>query len=129
MRCNFVKHSADVVAENSGGPCTLVAYSTLAKAAAELRQPLAKWEYYARPIKGGYGQRVHSVATLEPPDSSPLRVVKVRGEEMAMRERYEGVAHRLAKVLTCTSRVLLNEQRDGFLIALRNKIALAVGKA
>lgn len=136
-------HSADVVVENSGGPCTLVAYSTLTSATPGQKPP-ARWEYHPRSVRGGFGQSVYSVATLEPPDSSGLRVVKVRGEDMAMRGRYEGVGvlwfdvewefyvdedGRLEKVLTCTSHVSLNEERDGLLVDVRDKAALAVGRA
>jgi hypothetical protein len=136
--------SADVVVENSGGPCAVVAYATLGDVAPSLPRRSARWEYYSRSVKGGHGQTVYSVATLEPPGSNARRVVKVRGEEMAMRERYEHDdelwfdvgwefyledAGRLAKVLTCTSRVSLNEQRDGLLIEVRDTFALAVGQA
>lgn len=139
-----ILQSADVVVGNSGGQCTLVAYATLANAAPNLRRPTAKWDYYPRPVKGGHGRSVYSVATLEPPDSDVRRVVKVRGEEMATRERYEADddlwfevewefyledAGHLTKVLSCTSRVSLNEQRDGFSIVVRDTVALAVGQA
>jgi hypothetical protein len=135
--------SADVLVENSGGPCTLVAYATLVGAAPGLGQPSARWEYFARPVKGGYGLSVYSVATIEPPDSGALRVVKVRGEGLDMRERYEGNEHlwlevqwefyledaaRLAKVLICKSRVSLNERRDGFVVEVRDSVALPVAK-
>ncbi len=36
---------------------------------------------------------------------------------------------RLAKVFTCTSRVSLNEHRDGLVVDVRDKAALAVAKA
>lgn len=136
--------SADVVVDNSGGPCTLIAYATLADAAAGLGRPSARWEYAPRPVKGGHGQSVYSVATLESPDSSARRLVKVRGEAMEMRERYETdghlwfevawefhveVAGHLAKVLTCSSHVSLDEHRGGFLIDVRDRVAFADGEA
>jgi hypothetical protein len=139
-----VLQSADVVVENSGGSCTLVAYARLANAISGLGPSTTRWEYDPRSVKGGYGQSIYSVATLEPPDTDTRRVVKVRGEAMAMRERYEGddrlwfdvewefyvddAAH-LAKVLTCTSRISLNEQRDGFLVEVVDTVALASAKA
>jgi hypothetical protein len=95
-------------------------------------------------VKGGHGQSVYSVATLELPDSGALRVVKVRGEGMDKRGRYQTddrlwfdvewefyveEAGHLAKVLTCASRVSLNDQRDGLLVDVRDAIALATGRA
>lgn len=136
--------SADVVVENSGDPCTLVAYATLANAAPGLGSPSARWEYAPRSVKGGHGQSVYSVATLELPDSGASRVVKVRGEGMDKRERYQTddrlwfdvewefyveEAGHLAKVLTCASRVSLNDQRDGLLVDVRGTVALATGSA
>lgn len=136
--------SADVVVENSGGPCTLVAYATLVNAAPGLGSPSARWEYAPRSVKGGHGQSVYSVATLELPDSGTRRIVKVRGEGMDKRERYQTddrlwfdvewefyveEAGHLAKVLTCASRVSLNDQRDGLLVDVRGTVALATGRA
>lgn len=135
--------SADIVVENSGGPFTLVAHAKLGQLSPTL-EGHAHWEYVSRPVNGGHGKSTYSVATLEPAAPGEQRIVKVRGEQMAAVQRWECTdaiwfdlewelyvendGH-LTKAMTFTARVALNEGRDGFVVAISERVALATGSA
>jgi pimeloyl-ACP methyl ester carboxylesterase len=97
-----------------------------------------------RPVNGGHGKSTYSVATLEPVTLGEQRVIKVRGEQMATAKRWdctgavwfdiecelyvEDQGH-LTRAMTFTARVALNEARDGFVVTVRDRVALAAGLA
>ena len=135
--------SADIVVDNSGDPFTLVAHAKLGQVSPSL-EGFAHWEYMPRPVNGGHGKSTYSVATLEPATLGEQRVIKVRGEQMAMVKRWDCTAAvwfdvecelfvedrgHLTRAMTFTARVALNEARDGFVLTVRDRVALAAGFA